>query len=61
MFWLNTDNKLWADVPADSYAALDEDDNIILVYPKHELVAVVRWINRSAVNEFLSKIAASLE
>lgn len=61
MFWLNTDNNLWPDVPAESYAAIGGGSNIIWIYPKDNLVAVVRWIDSGAVNTYLSKLAAAVD
>lgn len=61
MFWLNTDKQLWTDAPADSYAALGGGSNVIWIYPKHNMVAVIRWIDREAVNTYLSKLAAAVE
>lgn len=61
MWWINTNNELWADVPADSYAALGGGSNVIWIYPKHDMVAVIRWIDRKAMNEYLSKLAASVK
>jgi CubicO group peptidase (beta-lactamase class C family) len=61
MFWLNTGKKLWPDAPADSYAAIGGGSNIIWIYPKHKMVAVIRWIDREAVNTYVSMLAAAVE
>ena len=59
MWWLNTDGKMWPDVPADSYAARGGGSNIVWIYPEIKLVVVVRWIDGSKINELLSMITHS--
>lgn len=61
MWWLNTGGQLWKDVPETSYAALGGGSNIIWIYPEHDMVVVVRWIDRAKVNEFLQKISSAVE
>ncbi|MDN5202884.1 serine hydrolase [Fulvivirgaceae bacterium BMA10] len=60
MWWLNTDRKMWPDVPADSYAARGGGSNIIWVYPKKKLVVVIRWIQGNKVNDALAKINTAI-
>ncbi len=60
MWWVNTENRLWADVPAGGYAARGHGGNIIWVYPGERLVVVIRWLDRNHVNEFLHQVVASL-
>jgi len=59
MWWLNTESKMWPNVPADSYAARGGGSNIVWIYPEIELVVVVRWIDGSKVNELFSLITGS--
>lgn len=60
MWWVNTENRLWADVPAASYAARGHGGNIIWIYPGKRLVVVIRWLDRDHVNKFLRLVADSL-
>ncbi len=60
MWWVNTENRMWADVPAASYAARGHGGNIVWIYPEESLVVVIRWLDRNHVNEFLHQVVASL-
>jgi CubicO group peptidase (beta-lactamase class C family) len=44
LWWLNTDRTLWPSAPASSFAAVGHGWNVLWVDPKHDLVAVVRWL-----------------
>ena len=61
MWWLNTEGALWPDVPAESYAALGGGSNVVWIYPPENLVVVVRWIDRGAINGFLQRVAVAVE
>ena len=61
MWWLNTNNKMWEDVPENSYAALGAGTNFIWIYPSEQLVVVIRWIDSGKINEFLSLLLSSLK
>lgn len=43
LWWLNTNNRLWEDVPDTSFAAIGGGHNVIWVDPEHDLVVVLRW------------------
>ncbi len=60
MWWLNTESKMWPDVPANSYAARGGGSNIVWIFPEKELVVVIRWIDGSKVNQLLSMITSSI-
>lgn len=60
MWWLNTGQELWPSAPDSSYAARGGGGNVIWIDPEHDLVAVVRWIERGAMDGFLARLLAAL-
>lgn len=60
MWWLNTDQELWASAPASSFAARGGGSNIIWIDPEHDLVVVIRWITGNAVDGVLQRILAAV-
>ncbi len=61
MWWLNTDGALWPSAPHESFAARGGGDNMIWIDPSHELVVVVRWIQRGTQDGLLQRILAAAE
>lgn len=49
------------DVPAGNYAAFGGGSHFVWIYPKRNLIAVIRWIDRPAANEFFSKLVSALK
>src|SRR3712207_4129280 len=60
-WFLNTDRKQWPSAPASAFAHLGNGTNVIYVDPEHDLVAVVRWIENSAVDGFLQRLLAAAD
>jgi CubicO group peptidase (beta-lactamase class C family) len=60
-WFLNTDRKMWPSAPASAFAHVGNGTNIIYVDPEHDIVAVVRWIENGAVDEFLKRLIAATE
>lgn len=60
LWWLNTERRLFPDAPQSALAARGAGSNLLLVDPEHELVVVVRWIDRSAVEGFVKRVLASV-
>jgi len=60
-WFLNTDKKLIPAAPASSFFHLGNGTNVVYVDPEHDLVVVIRWIDRDALAEFIGKVLASLE
>ena len=46
MWWLNTGQKQWPGVPESAFAMLGAGSNICFVDPDHDLVVVLRWVDR---------------
>ena len=42
-WWLNTKQKKWPNLPANSFAAVGNGGNAIWISPSHDLVIVWRW------------------
>ena len=55
LWWLNTN----PDLPAGAFSALGAGSNVIWVAPSEGLVAVIRWIDKGAVDPFLSRLMAA--
>ena len=60
-WFLNTDKKLWPSAPANAFAHIGNGANVIYVDPEHDLVAVVRWIDNSAMDGFIQRLLAALK
>ncbi len=61
MWWLNTDRQQWPSAPAPSFAALGAGSNVVWVDPDHDLVVVLRWIQRGAVDGMLQRVLRAVE
>jgi CubicO group peptidase (beta-lactamase class C family) len=60
MWWLN-DEGMYEDVPKSVYMAEGFGGNFIVVDNDHDLVIVARWLEPSALNEFIKQVIASIE
>ena len=61
MNWYNNrDGKLFPSAPPDAFAHIGNGTNIIIVIPARELVMVVRWIDRPAIDEFVKRVLAAM-
>jgi CubicO group peptidase (beta-lactamase class C family) len=60
LWWLNTERALWPSAPESSYAAVGAGSNLIWVDPSRDLVVVVRWIEKTAVDGFLERVVAGM-
>jgi CubicO group peptidase (beta-lactamase class C family) len=57
MNWYNNrDRKLLPSAPASAFAHVGNGTNMIYVDPENDLVAVVRWIDRKALDEFVKRL-----
>ena len=59
-WFLNTDRKYLASAPPGAFVHVGNGTNIIYVDPEHDIVAVVRWIENPAVNEFVERLLAAV-
>jgi CubicO group peptidase (beta-lactamase class C family) len=60
MWWLNTGQKQWPGVPESAFAMLGAGSNICFVDPEHDLVVVLRWVDRRS-DEILRSIVGSVQ
>ncbi len=61
LWWLNTGARQVPRGPVTAFAARGAGSNVIWIDPEHDLVVVVRWIERESVPELLSLIADSVD
>jgi CubicO group peptidase (beta-lactamase class C family) len=59
MWWLNTGQKQWPGVPETAFAMLGAGSNICFVDPEHDLVVVLRWVDRRS-DEILRGVVESV-
>jgi CubicO group peptidase (beta-lactamase class C family) len=59
-WYLNTGKKLLASAPESSFAHLGNGTNAIYCDPENDLVVVVRWIERDALDGVIQRVLASL-
>ncbi|WP_146343925.1 serine hydrolase domain-containing protein [Phaeobacter marinintestinus] len=60
LWWLNTDAAMFPGASATSFFGLGVGTNLIWVDPALDLVAVVRWIEKDAVSEFMGLVMKAL-
>lgn len=60
LWWLNTGRRQFPSAPESCYAARGAGSNLIWIDPDHDLVAVVRWIDRASVNGFVKLVVESV-
>ena len=54
-------NKSMPSTPEESFRHVGSGANIVYVDPVNDLVVVTRWIQNSALDEFLGKVIAAIE
>ena len=59
-WFLNTDRKYLPSAPASSFVHIGNGANMIYVDPEHDLVAVARWIDGKAMDEFVKRLLAAV-
>lgn len=59
-YFLNTDRELMPDLPANTYYFAGAGSNIVFVDENNDLVVVVRWIDRDALNGFFQRVVEAL-
>ena len=60
MWWLNTGRRQFPGAPESSHAARGAGSNVVWIDPEHDLVAVVRWIDKPHVAGFVERVVASV-
>jgi len=60
LIWLNTQRKIFTNLPAESYFGMGAGGHFTLVEPSSKIVAVVRWLDASQANEFFGRVYDAL-
>jgi CubicO group peptidase (beta-lactamase class C family) len=60
LWWLNTGRVSLPSAPETSFAARGAGSNVIWIDPEHDLVVVVRWIDKASLDGFLKLIVDAL-
>ena len=56
LWWLNTDGTQAPAAPRSSFFAIGVGANVVCVDPEHDLVVMVRWIEKSRVPAFVELV-----
>jgi len=59
-WFLNTDRQWMPSAPASAFGHVGNGTNLVFVSPEHDLVAVIRWIENGAIDEFLGKMLGAV-
>lgn len=60
LWWLNRGGRRYPGAPETCFYASGAGSNIVWIDPEHDLVAVLRWINKAAVGDFLARLTAAV-
>ncbi|MFB0490282.1 CubicO group peptidase (beta-lactamase class C family) [Methylobacterium sp. OAE515] len=60
LWWLNRGASAKPKLPASAFSALGAGNNVIWCDPDRDLVAVLRWIDKAALDGFLLRLVAAL-
>ena len=60
LWWLNTGRGQASRAPESCYAARGAGSNVIWIDPDHDLVVVLRWIDKPSVDGFLALVLESV-
>ncbi len=60
-WFLNTDQKLYPNAPANAFVHVGNGTNIIYIDPDNDMIIVARWIENAKINDFIGKVMTSME
>jgi len=60
LWWLNRGASRYPSAPDSSVFASGAGTNLIWIDPEHDLVAVLRWIDKTAVDGFFARLLAAV-
>jgi CubicO group peptidase (beta-lactamase class C family) len=61
LWWLNTGRAQFPSAPESCFAARGAGSNVIWIDPDHDLVAVVRWIDKASMDGFFARLLSAVE
>ena len=61
LWWLNTNNGRYPSAPEGSFFATGAGGNLTWIDPEYDLVAVMRWLDPSAIDTFMRLIMQAME
>jgi beta-lactamase family protein len=61
LWWLNTGRVQFPSAPESSFAARGAGSNVVWIDPDHDLVAVVRWIDKTNMDGFFARLLSAVE
>ncbi len=61
LWWLNTGRAQLPSAPESSYAARGAGSNVIWIDPEHDLVVVLRWIDKPCVDGVVRRVLEAVE
>ncbi len=60
LWWLNRGRAQFPSAPESCYAARGAGNNVVFIDPDHDLVAVVRWIDKASLDGFVKLLVESV-
>ena len=60
LWWLNQGSARRPSAPDTCVYATGAGNNMIWIDPEHDLVAVLRWIDKAAVSGFMARLMAAM-
>ncbi|MBL7877776.1 MAG: serine hydrolase, partial [Cyclobacteriaceae bacterium] len=60
-YFLNTDKKYLPSAPATAFTHIGNGTNVIYVDKENDLVAVVRWIDNSSLDNFVKLLLEAIK
>lgn len=62
MNWYNNrDAKMWPSAPRSAFGHIGNGTNIVFVDPDHDLVAVLRWVERDRIDGIVQRLIAAVK
>ncbi len=61
MWWLNTGRQLFPSAPESSVFALGAGQHLIWIDDVHDLLMVVRWIDKPQCDGLIARVLASVD
>lgn len=60
LWWLNTHRARMPAAPSSSFFAVGAGGNVTWIDPEHDIVAVMRWMDPAAQNDFIALVLGAL-